>query len=157
MSTCCPARWPGQPGTSRTSVVARGVSATLSITSACRQARRRAPAPAGGGAASIAVIALLTPGVSVDVEAEGLPEAGLVVLHEPQPADPLRRLPEVEVRDQETRRAAVFWRQRIALKSGRHQAPATEQVLERQVGRIPAVALRHEVGGRRLLKTCRRE
>src|SRR5262245_41824661 len=157
MSTCCPARWPGQPGTSRTSVVARGVSATLSITSACRQARRRAGAPAGGGAASIAVIALLTPGVSVDVIAERLPEARLVVLHELQPADPLRRLPEVEVRDQETRRAAVLWRQRLAVEPGRHQALATAQILERQVGRVGAVAVRHEVGRRRILKTGGRE
>jgi hypothetical protein len=114
MSTCCPARWPGQPGTSSTSVVARGVSAILSITSACRQARRRRPAPAGAAAASIAGIALLTPGVSVDVVAEQLPEARLIVLHEPQPANPPRRLPEVEVRDQEACRAAVLWRQRLA-------------------------------------------
>src|SRR5262245_60635263 len=122
MSTCCPARWPGQPGTSRTSVVARCVSATLSATSACRQARRRAPASASG--ASVAVVALLTPGVSVDVVAEGFPKARLVVLHEPQPADPFRRLPEVEVRDQETRRAAVLWRQRLAVEAGRYQALA---------------------------------
>src|SRR5262245_41099525 len=126
MSTCCPARWPGHPGTSRTSVVDRGVSATLSTTSACRQTRRRAPARAGGGAASIAVIALLTPGIAVDVIAERLPEARLVVLHESQPADPLRRLPEVEVRDQETRRTAVLRGQRLAVEPGRQQALATE-------------------------------
>src|SRR5262247_1649145 len=124
MSTCCPARWPGQSGTSRTSVVARGVSATLSTTSACRQARRRAGASAGGGAASIAVIALLTPGVTVDVVAERLPEARLVVFHEAQPANPLRRLPEVEVRDQETRRAAVLRCQRLAVEPSRHQGLA---------------------------------
>src|SRR5262249_41647341 len=140
----------------RTSVVVRRVSATLSTTSACRQARRRALARAGG-AASIAVIALLTPGVSVDVVAEGLPEARLIVLHELQPADPLRRLPEVEVRDQETRRAAVLRRQRLAVEAGRHQALATEQVVERQVGRVAAVAVRHEVGRRRLLEARRRE
>src|SRR5262245_8337763 len=157
MSTCCPARWPGQPGTSSTSVVARGVSATLSTTSACRQTRRLAPARAGGGAASIAIIALLTPGISVDMVAERLPEAGLVVLYEPQPTDPLRRLPEVEVRDQQTRRAAVLWRERLAVEPGRHQALATEQVLERQVGRVGAVAVRHEVGRRRLLEACRGE
>src|SRR5687767_11109703 len=122
MSTCCPARWPGQPGTSRTSVVARLVSAIFSTTSACRQARRRTPAPAGGGATSIAVIALLTPGVSVDVVAEGLPEARLVVFHEAEPADPLCRLPEVEVRHQETRRAAVLRCQRLAVEPRHHQA-----------------------------------
>src|SRR5215510_11118970 len=144
MSTCCLARWPGQSGTSRTSVVARGVSATFSTTSACRQARRRAGAPAGGGAVSISVIALLTPGVSVDVVAERLPEARLVLLHEPQPADPLRRFPEVEVRDQESRWAAMLRRQRFAVELGRDQALAPEQVFERQVGRVSAVAVRHE-------------
>src|SRR5262249_61796452 len=133
-------------------VVPRRVSATFSTPSDCRQARRRAPARAGGGAVSITVIALLTPGVSVDVVAEGLPEARLVVLHEPQPADPLRRFPEVEVRDQKTRRAAVLWRQRLAVEPGRHQALATEQVLERQVGRVPPVAVRPEGGRPRLLE-----
>src|SRR5262249_43216243 len=133
------------------------VSATCSITSACRQTRRRAPARGGAGAASIAVIPLLTPGISVDVIAERLPEARLVLLHEPQPADPLRRLPEIEVRDQEARWAAVLRRQGLAVEPGRHQAFATEQVLERQVGRIPAVAVRHEVRGRRLLEARRRE
>src|SRR5262249_56280785 len=93
----------------------------------------------------------------VEVVAEGPPEARLVVLHEPQPADPLRRFPEVEVRAQETRRAAVLWRQRLAVEPGRQQALATEQVLERQVGRVPAVAVRHEVGRRRLLEARRRE
>src|SRR4029453_15796233 len=97
MSTCWPARWPGQPGTSSTSVVARRVSTTLSTTSAVRHARRRPPAPAGGrSAASVALIPLLAPRVAVDVVAERLPEARLVVLHEPQPADPLGRFPEVE-------------------------------------------------------------
>src|SRR6185295_5439827 len=148
---------PGQPGTPSTSVVARGVSAILSITSACRQARRRGPALAGGGAASIAGITLLTPGVSVDVVAEGLPEARIVVLHEPQPADPFRRLPEIEMWDQKTRRAAVLRRQWLAVKPGRYQALAIEQVLERQVGRVPAVAVRHQVGRRRLVEARRRE
>src|SRR5262245_56859858 len=157
MSTCCPARWPGQPGTSRTSVAARRVSVILSTTSACRQARRRVPAPLGGGGASIAVIALLTPGVSVDVVAEGFPEAWFVVLHEPQPADPLRRLPEVEVRNQETRRATVLWRQRLAVEPYCHQALAIEQVLKRQISGVPAVTVRHEVGRRRLLEARRRE
>ena len=85
------------------------------------------------------------------------PEARLLVLHEPQPADPLRRLPEIEVRDQEASPDRRARRQRLAVEPGRHQALATEQVLERQVGRVPAVAVRHEVGRRRLLEARRRE
>src|ERR671914_531339 len=135
MSTCWPARWPGQPGTSSTSVVARRVSPPISTTSAGCHAGRRPPAPAGGrSAASVAVIPLLAPGVAVDVVAERLPEARLVVLHETEPADPLGRFPEVEVRDQQARRAAMLGRQRLAVVVGRHHTPASERspILQRQ-------------------------
>src|SRR5918992_5764792 len=156
MSTCWPARWLGQPGTSSTSVVARRVSATLSTTSASRQARRRPPAPAGGrSAASVAVIPLLAPGVAVDVVAERLPEARLVVLHETEPADPLGRFPEVEVRDQQARRAAMLGLQRLAVVVGGHHALATDQILDRQVGGVTAIAVGNEIGRRRLVESRR--
>src|SRR5262249_42626435 len=88
---------------------------------------------------------------------EGLPEARLIVRHEAQPADPLSRLPEVEVRDQETRRAAVLRRQWLAIEPGRYQALAIEQGFERQVGRVTPGAVRHEVGRWRLVEARRRE
>jgi hypothetical protein len=40
------------------------------------------------------------------VIAEAFPEAGLVLVQQPDPADPLGALPEVQVRHQQPRRAA---------------------------------------------------
>src|ERR687897_1060351 len=121
MSTCWPARGPGQPSTSRTRVMARAVSGAVSTTSTPRQRSRR---PVDSADWSIASIALLAPGVAVDVVAERLPEARLVVLHEAQPADPLGRFPEAEVWDQQARRAAMLGHQRLAVVVGGHHALA---------------------------------
>src|SRR6202008_744742 len=57
---------------------------------------------------SVALVALLAPGVSVVVVADALPEAGLVLLLELQAPYPLGALPEVEVGDQQPGRSAVL-------------------------------------------------
>ena len=87
-----PARCPFQPSTSRTSVRVRGVSSTTSAT----RARR---------ATSVAPVPLLPPRIAVVVVAVALPEAGLVIVAQCQPAHPLRALPEVEVRHEQPCRA----------------------------------------------------
>src|SRR6185312_15214946 len=107
-STCCPARWPGQPGTSRTSVRALGVSVTTSATVASRHriaaGRDGTSLPRGS---RVPAVPLLTPRVTVVVIAERFPEAGLVLLQEPQLPHPLCAFPEVQVRHEEARGAAV--------------------------------------------------
>src|SRR4030088_31954 len=65
--------------------------------------------------ASVALVALLEPGVAAVVVAVAFPEPGFVVIEEPEPADPLGALPEVEMRYEETRRSAVIARQRLAV------------------------------------------
>src|SRR5262245_23958272 len=100
MSTCWPARCPSQPGTSSVSVAARGVSGAVAAIVAVRQ--------------SVALIALLKPGVSTVVIAERLPEAGLVILGEDQAADPFRALPEVQMRDEHPGGPAVLGLERLA-------------------------------------------
>src|SRR3954463_3428588 len=103
MSTCWPARWPFQPGTSSVSVAARGVSGAIAATVAVRQ--------------SVALITLLKPGVPAVVVTERLPEAGLVLLGEGETADPLGALPEVQMRYQQARRTAVLGLQRLVVEA----------------------------------------
>src|SRR5262249_4836017 len=58
---------------------------------------------------SVATVPFLFPGVAVIVVAERLPEAGAIVRDEPQAPDPLRALPEVEVRHDQAGRPPVLW------------------------------------------------
>src|SRR3954471_17351155 len=103
---------------------------------------RSVPAPR-----SVPRIALLFPRVAVVVVAVGLPEAGLVVVAKLKAADPLRALPEVQMRDQQPRRAAVLGLKRLTAVLVGDPRPATDQVLERQVGRIAAVTPRADIAG----------
>src|SRR4051812_27673297 len=96
---------------------------------------------------SVPRIALLFPGVTVVVVAVGLPEAGLVVVAQLEAADPLRVLPEVEMRDQQPGRTPVLGLERLAPVLVGDPCPATGQILERQVGRIAAVTPRGDVAG----------
>src|ERR671935_582030 len=89
---------------------------------------------------SVPPVPLLFPGIAVVVVAVGLPEAGLVVVAQLEAADPLRALPEVQMRDQQPRRAAVLGRERLAPVLERDPRPAARQILERQVRRIATVA-----------------
>src|SRR4051794_26833514 len=133
---CWPARWPSQPGTSRVSVAARGVSGAIAATVATRQ--------------SVALITLFKPGVSAIVVAERLPEARLVLVHEMQPAHPLRALPEVQVRDEQTGRAAVLGLEVAAVVAVHDPCTSARQVLERKVGGVAAVRERRDIAAERL-------
>ena len=75
-------------------------------------------APVAAVMRSVALVALLEPRVAAIVVAVALPEAGFVVVEQLQTGDPLGALPEVEVRDQQTGRAAVFGR-----RAGRRRPP----------------------------------
>src|SRR5215216_2102479 len=90
-------------------------------------------------ATSIPPVALLAPRVTVVVVAQGLPEARLVVVEQPEPPDPLGALPEVEVRDEQAGGAAVFRFERGAVVGVGDPGSATRYVLERQIGGVAAV------------------
>jgi hypothetical protein len=92
---------------------------------------------------------LSRPGIAV-VVAVGLPEAGLVIERQREAAHPLRALPEVQMRDQEPRRAAVLGVQRLAIVLVDDPGLALGDVLERKVGRVAAVAPSRDVLGRRI-------
>src|SRR5262249_60356889 len=81
--------------------------------------RARAPAPAVGEAAAsaalVAPIPLFLPRITAVVVAVGLPEPGLVVVEELQPANPLGALPEVEVRDEQPGGTTVHRLERLAV------------------------------------------
>ena len=76
-----------------------------------------------------------------------LPEAGLVLVAQLEPAHPLGALPEVEVRHEQPRRAAVLGLERLAVVGEGDPRLAAGQVLERQVRRVAAVAEREHVLG----------
>src|SRR5690606_20496419 len=66
--------------------------------------------------ASITLVPFLAPGVATVVVAVPLPETRLVVVHELHAGHPLGALPEVQVRNQQPYRSAVFDRQRRAVE-----------------------------------------
>src|SRR5215831_7192447 len=74
---------------------------------------RRRPRRAPRAARSVSRVALFVPSVSVVVVAVCLPEAGLVGRLEPEAPDPLGARPEVVVRDEQARGAAVLGLERL--------------------------------------------
>src|SRR3954453_6050147 len=120
-----------------------------SATPGPRMAPSRGSPPAGEGSggrgpSSVTLVPLLAPGVTQVVVAVLLPEPRLVARHERQLADPLRALPEVEVRHQQSDRSAVLDRQRLAVELPHHPRLASGDVLEWQGGGVPGLRRRHD-------------
>src|SRR6187455_1081930 len=81
-------------------------------TSAAAETSRRLRPHALHGAGFLVRVALFLPGIGVQVVAVDLPESGRVHLDELEAADPLRALPEVEVRHHQAAGASMFGSQR---------------------------------------------
>src|SRR5215216_857725 len=96
---------------------------------------------------SVAPEALLAPGVAVVVIAQALPEAGLVLVQQLNPADPLGALPEVQVRHEQPRRAAMLGLQLLTVVAERDPGLVDGQVLQRQIAAVAAVRLRQREAG----------
>src|SRR5262245_9120087 len=79
-------------------------------------------------------VPLFGPGIAPHVVAVLLPEAGVVLLQQLEPAHPLGALPEVEVWHQEADRTAVLRSQGLAVVAERQEILGTVEVLKRQVG-----------------------
>src|SRR5688572_28430112 len=105
----------------------------------------------------ITVVPLLPPRVTVRVVPIHFPEPWLVVFHEAEPAHPFSRLPEVEVRYQEARRSTVLGRERFTVVLPGNDRLPVQQILDRKVGCIAAVAERHHEWRRGLLEPGRFE
>src|SRR4029077_4530028 len=93
---------------------------------------------------SVSPVPLFAPRVTVDVVAVGLPETRNLLLVEPDPANPLRALPEIKVRNEHARGATMLGRQRLAVVLVDDPGLAVHEVLEREVGGIAAIG---ELGG----------
>src|SRR6202040_383458 len=87
-------------------------------------------------ASSVAPVPLLLPWISVDVVAVRLPEAGLVGHRQPHAPHPFGALLEIEVRNEQARRAAVLRLERLAVVCERDPGLAHRQVLEWEIGRV---------------------
>src|SRR2546427_577517 len=114
---------PGPPATS--SCVQPGRVSVMVFTCAvsCAIALTVAICHSSGRPTSVVGVALFLPGIAADVIAERLPEAGRVLVHEAQAAGPFRALPEIQVRDDKSRRTAVLGRERgaVVLRGGGRQ------------------------------------
>src|SRR5690606_7195536 len=84
-------------------------------------------------------VALLAPRVTARVVAALLPEAPVRVLGQQvvPPAQPLRALPRVQVRDHQPQRGAALGRERLAVHVGGQQRGGGEQVRQRHVAAYP--------------------
>src|SRR4051812_13604164 len=100
-------------------------------------------------AASVMRVALLTPRIAIHVVPTQLPEAGLVALGELKSVHPLRRLPEVKMRNKKARGPPVIPRQRLAFVLERDHRLARRKVRDWNVGGVSVVAMREcKRGGR---------
>src|SRR3954453_5715778 len=108
------------------------------------------PRPRVRTATSVAGVPLLFPWVTVVVVPVGLPEPGLVIQAQLDPAHPLRALPEVEMGNEQPCRPAVLRLERLAFVLVRAPRLAVPYVVEREVRRVAAVAEREDVRGIRV-------
>src|SRR4051812_16104896 len=85
------------------------------------------------------VVTLLEPGIAVVVIAAHFPKARLVEHREFEPLDPLRALPEIELRHDYAERSAMFPAERLAVPAPRQQHVVGGEIRERHVGRVGVV------------------
>ena len=142
-----PGREGRRRGGAKEKLLIRGVRSTTA-----RSRRPATPAELRGrhAARSVARVPLLPPGIAVHVIAAQLPEARLVPLRELQAVDPLRRLPEVEMRDEQARGAAMLGRERLALVLRSASCLAADEIFRRHVGGVAVIGVCEDVGRRRL-------
>src|SRR6478735_5162426 len=100
------------------------------------QRGRGAPGGTADSAISVAPVPLLAPRVAQVVVAVALPEPAFVVIEQGDPADPLRGLPEVEMRHQESDGSAVLDRQRSVFVGPHEPGQVSAEVVERHVRRV---------------------
>jgi hypothetical protein len=81
------------------------------------------------------------------VVAGGFPEARLVLVDQLQAVDPLRRLPEVQVRDQHPSRPTVLRLEIFSVELISDPGLAVQQIIHRYVRGVAAEAVHHRVVG----------
>src|SRR2546423_5962525 len=96
----------------------------------------------------VSPVTLLAPRVAIEVVAVGLPESRVLLVLEPDATHPLRALPEIEVRDEQSRGTAVLRMEWLAVELVCDPRLAVHDVLEWQVFRVAAVAESRDVLGR---------
>src|SRR3954452_8006888 len=95
-------------------------------------------------------VPLLLPRIRVVVVVAHLPEAAPVRAHHLELAQELGRLPEVALRHEQPQRRAVVVLERLAGVGVGEQDVVVAQSVERDVGGVAAVGVRHHVAARRL-------
>ena len=98
---------------------------------------------------SVAPVALLAPGVAVHVVAVALPEAGGVLVEEPEAPHPLHRLPEIEVRHHQSQRPPVVGFEWLASERVGEEVLGPDEICDRNVGREALLGQHQHMAGAR--------
>src|SRR5687767_9192986 len=94
-------------------------------------------------AALLRLEALLAPWIRAIAVAERFPQAGSVLREELDAAKPLHTLPCVSIGNDRPQRRAVFGGQRLSVVVGRDHDPRIEKILDCEIGRVPALTMKH--------------
>ena len=99
----------------------------------------------GRGHVNLLVVTLLEPGIAVIVVAAHFPEARLVEHRELDALDPLGALPEIELRDHDAQRPAMFPADRLAVPAPGQQHVVGGEIRQRHVGLVGVVGVEDDV------------
>src|ERR1700756_2551480 len=97
-------------------------------------------------ATSLVGVPLFQPWVPIDVIAEVFPKARLVVRHQRQAPHPFGALPEIKMRDEKARGAAVFRGKICTIKFERDPGLLVDNIFHRKVCCVVAIRTEHRIG-----------
>jgi hypothetical protein len=84
-------------------------------------------------------MALLSPGISIMMVAEGFPESRNIIVHELDPSNPFRAFPKIEMWNEEPGRAPVLRLEIRPVEAKSDPRLSVEKILQGQVDRVVAV------------------
>src|SRR4030095_12298883 len=96
-------------------------------------------------ASRVSCVALLAPWITMKVIAEGFPESRGVRFHEREAPDPLRTLPEIEMRHKQARGSAVSRGERDVIEVRGNHCPAFHEIRDGVIRGVAPVTVRHDV------------
>src|SRR6201997_1420341 len=117
----------------------------LPVRSSARSLFRRAARQPWRYATSLVGVPLFQPWVPIDVIAKVFPKARLVVRHQRQAPHPFGALPEIKVRDEKARGAAVFGGKICTIKFECDPGLPVNNIFQRKVCRVVPIRTEHRI------------
>src|ERR1700746_416737 len=118
----------------------------LPVRSSARSLFRRAARQPWRYATSLVGVPLFQPWVPIEVIAEVFPTARLVVRHHRKAPHPFGALPEIKMRDEKPRGAAVFRGKICTIKFERDPGLLVDNIFHRKVCCVVAIRTEHRIG-----------